>query len=68
MGNTYFKHKSLPKYTRVVWGQDGVEIKSMIDLVLVEKDMLRYLQDMRAVSRWEEAYQITMLYCIKSGW
>ena len=30
-------------------GQDGVEIKSMIDLVLVKKDMLRYVQEVRAV-------------------
>ena len=30
-------------------GRDGVDIKSMIDLVLVEKDMLRYVQDVRAV-------------------
>ena len=35
-----FEHKSLHKYTRVAKGQDGVEVKSMIDLVLVKKDML----------------------------
>ena len=29
--------------------QDGVEVESMIDLVLVKKDMLHYVQDMRAV-------------------
>ena len=27
-------------HTKVTRGQDGVEIKSMIDLVLVKKDML----------------------------
>ena len=37
MGNTYFKHRSLHKYTRVARGQDGVEIKSMIDLVAGEE-------------------------------
>ena len=37
------------KYTRVAEGRDGVEIKSMIDLVLVKRDMLRYVQDVRAV-------------------
>ena len=42
VGNTYFKHRSLHKYTRVAKGQDGVEVKSMIDPVLVKKDMLRY--------------------------
>ena len=31
-------------------GQDGVEVKNMIDLVLVKKDMLGYVQDVRAVS------------------
>ena len=30
-------------------GQDGAEVKSMIDLELVKKDMLRYVQDVRAV-------------------
>ena len=49
MINIYFKHKSLHKYTRVPRGQDGIEIKSMIDLVLLKKDMLRYVQDVRAV-------------------
>ena len=31
MGNTYFKHRRLHKYTRVERGQDGVEIKSITD-------------------------------------
>ena len=35
--------------TSVARGQDGVEINSMIDLVLVKKDMLRYGQDVRTV-------------------
>ena len=29
--------------------QDGIEIKSLVDLVMVKKDMLRYVQDVRAV-------------------
>ena len=37
VGNTYFKHKSLHKYTRVARAQEGVEIESMIDLVMVKK-------------------------------
>ena len=37
------------KYTRVARGRDSVEIKSMIDLVLVKRDMLCYVQDVRAV-------------------
>ena len=53
VGNTYFKHRSLQKYTRVARGQDGVEIKSMIDLILVKKDVLRYVQDVRVVRGME---------------
>ena len=40
VGNTYFKHRSLHKYTIVAMGQDKVDIKSMIDLLLVKRDML----------------------------
>ena len=49
IGNTYFKYRSLPKYTRVARGQDGVEAKRMIDLVLVKRNMLQYRQNVRAV-------------------
>ena len=49
MGNTYFKHTSVHKYTRPARGRGGVEIKSMIDLVLVKRDILRYVQDVRTV-------------------
>ena len=53
--------------TRVARGRDGVEIKSMMDLVLVKRDMLRYVQDVRGEG-WDAASQTTMLYCAKSGW
>ena len=46
---TYFKHRSLHRYTRVARSQDGMEITIRIDLVLVKRDMLRYVQDVRAV-------------------
>ena len=36
-GNTYFEQKNLHKYPRVARDQDGVEVKSMIDLVLVKR-------------------------------
>ena len=49
MGNTYFKHRSLNKYTRMARDQDRVEEKNMIELVLVKKDMLHYGQDVKAV-------------------
>ena len=46
----HLKHKSLHKYTRVARSQDGVEVvKSMIDLVLMKKDMMYFVQDVRAV-------------------
>ena len=51
VGNTYFKHRSWHKYTRVTKGKEGVEIKSMIYLELVKRDMLRYVQDVRTVRR-----------------
>ena len=37
------------KYTRVARCQDGVEVMSMINVVLGKKDMLGYVQDVRAV-------------------
>ena len=49
VGSTYFEQKNLYKYTRVARGQDGLEAKSMIDLALVKGEMLRYVQDVRAV-------------------
>ena len=48
MSKTYFEDRSLLKFTRVGRGQDKVEIKNMIDLVLVKKEMLHYVQDVRA--------------------
>ena len=35
------------KYIRVARGKDGLEVKSMIDVVLVKKAMLRYGQDVK---------------------
>ena len=37
------------KYTSVARGRDGVNVKNIIDLVLVKKDMLPYVQDVSAV-------------------
>ena len=48
-------------------GITGVEIKSMIDLVLVKRDMLRYGQVVRAVRGMGRGSQTTMLYCVMSG-
>ena len=33
---------------RVARGKDGVMVKSIIDLLLVKKDMLHYIKDVRA--------------------
>ena len=49
VGNTYFEHKRCHKYTRGVKDQDGAVVKGMIDLVLVKKDMLSSVQDVRVV-------------------
>ena len=49
MGNTYLENESLQKYTSVAKGQDEVKVMNIIDLVLVKKDILRYVQDVRAV-------------------
>ena len=46
VGNTYYKHRSLHKYTRVARDKDGV-VKSIIGLMLMKKDMLLYVQDVR---------------------
>ena len=40
---------SVYKYIRVARDQDRVDVMSMIDLVLVKKDILQYVQDVRAV-------------------
>ena len=67
VGNTYFDHRNLHKYKRLTRGQYGVEVKSMTDLVLLKKDMLRYVEDVRVVKGWDKASYITILYCVKSG-
>ena len=41
---------SFRRYTKVPRGQHGMEVKSMIYLVLVKKDMMRYVQDPRPVA------------------
>ena len=48
VGNTYLSSIICISTQRV---QDGVELKNKIDLVLGKKDMLRYVQDIRAVRR-----------------
>ena len=45
MDNTYFAHNHLHKYTSVARSQDRVDVISLINLVLMKKDMLRYAQD-----------------------
>ena len=50
--NTYFEHRGLHKNTRGAIGQDGVDIKSMINLELVKRDMLRYVKgEVRGMGR-----------------
>ena len=55
--------KSLHKYTRVTRGRDGVEVMSMIDRVQVRKEMLRYLQDVRAVRGLGRGFSDYVILC-----
>ena len=41
-------------------GQGGVESKSMIDLELVKKDMLSFVQDMRGLGRGISDYRVVL--------
>ena len=59
---THFKYRSVNKYTRVAGGQDGVEIKSMIYLVLVKRDMLRYVQGCEGSER-DRTHPLRPLCC-----
>ena len=51
IGNTYFKYRNLHKYTRVARGQNGVDVKIMLYLVLAKGDTLCYMQDVRGIGR-----------------
>ena len=64
MGNTYSEHMTLFKRTRMVRNRDRLEAMIIIDVVLVKKDMLGYVQYMRA-EEWEKAFRIIKLYCVK---
>ena len=48
IANTHFRHKAIHKYT---WRgkRGGTECRSLIDLVLVKKDMLRDIVDVKAL-------------------
>ena len=46
VGNTYFKHRSLHKFTRA---QYGVEVKHMIDLV--KKNNVHYVRVVRGMGQ-----------------
>ena len=65
MDNKYFEHRNWHKYTRVARDLKRVEVKTIIELVFVKKDILHYVQDVKAVRGMKS--QITMLYCVKSG-
>ena len=60
MGNTYFKHRTLHKYTRVARSQDEVEIKSMIDLVLAKRDMLQDVRVVRGLGRGLSGHHVIL--------
>ena len=43
----------------------GVKVMTMIDLVLVKKDMLQYVQDARIVKGIDDGAQTNMSYYVK---
>ena len=45
-----------------------MEVISMIVLVLVKKDIMKYVHDMKTVEEWDMVSQIILLYCVKLGW
>ena len=49
-------------------GREGVKIKNIIDLVLVKRDMLRYVRDVRAVREMGRGLSDHYVVCVKSGW
>ena len=49
VSNTFFAHKSIHLYTRVKEKADGRVERSMIDFVLVKKEMLKYVMDVKVV-------------------
>ena len=51
MVNIYFKEISLHKYTSLARNQGGVKIMSIIDLMLITRDILQYVQDVKTVRR-----------------
>jgi len=48
IANTFFKHKDIHKFTYVARGRGGVN-RSMIDYMMVRKDMLRDVCDVRSI-------------------
>ena len=59
-GGTYFEDKSLHMYTRVVMDQGGVEVKNMIDLVLVKKSILCYVRTVREMGRGHSDHYVAL--------
>ena len=63
---TYFKHRSMHKYTRMARGQDSVEIKSMLDVVQVKRYAV-ICAGCEGGERDGKSLSDHMLYCVKSG-
>ena len=58
---------TLDKYAQVERGQDRDEVNSIIDLVLVKKDMLHYVQDEVAVRGMGKGLSDHYVVYVKSG-
>ena len=68
LGNTYFKHKNLHKYTRVTRFQNGIKVMSMIDLVLAKREILQYMHNVRTVREMGQGLSNHHAVCVKLGW
>ena len=55
------------KYSRVARGQEGVEIKSLIDLVLVKRDMLRYGRVVSGMERGLSDHHVVLCKVVLVG-
>ena len=60
----YFEHKRLQNYTKVAKSQYEVEVKSMIDLMQVKKDILYYVHDVRPVKGMGSGLSDCHMYCV----
>ena len=47
VGDGHFKHKNVPEYTKLTNNRDRAEVMNIIGLILVKKDMLQYVSNIK---------------------